>query len=117
MKSIPERTAPNVCPPTVAPLALAALLLFSPAPGATEPSPGARPPARWSLEVVSGPSLGGPVGDLGAGPTAFGSAEGYRNEVDGRHAGVWVEAEASIVTLAPMARLEATRALRLGGRL
>lgn len=169
MRSIPDRPTRTVCPPAAAPLALAALLLFSPALGATEPADGAPPLRSWSLELVSGPSFGGPNGDLeaamrargfddtfsgcffgcfstahpvtyadvwdrtsywgavrhrlgrgpwhvglGGGPTAFGYVEGYRETVDNRYVGVNVEAEASVVTLAPMAWFEATRALRLG---
>lgn len=169
MRSIPERPTRTVCPSVMASLALAALLLLSPALPATEPPPEARPPARWSLELVSGPSLGGPVGDLeaamraaglddtfrgcflgctstaypvtyddtwdrtsywgavrfrtgrgrwhvglGGGPTAFGTVTGYGGKVDDHHVGVFVDAEASVVTLAPMAWFEATRALRLG---
>lgn len=169
MRSNPERPTRIVCPPAAASLALAALLLFFPPLDATE-RPEAPPQLqRWSLEVVSGPSLGGPVGDLeaamrawgfgdtlnvcffgcasiahpvtyadvsdrtsswgavrhrlgrgtwhlglGGGPSAFGSVEGYRESVGDRYVSVFVEAEASVVTLAPMAWFDATRALRLG---
>jgi len=66
MRSIPVRKASNACPPTVAPLALAALLLFSSALEAEEPAAGKSRLPGWSLELVAGPSIGGPLGDLEA---------------------------------------------------
>lgn len=79
MRSTHERPAKNVCPSAVAPLALAALLLFPSPLAATEPAPETPRPKSWSLELVAGPSLGGPLGDL---ETAMRDA-GYDGSVHG----------------------------------
>lgn len=64
---ITSRTGPN---PTsrsgLSLLAIPVLLLFSPALRADDPAPSARAARAWSFEFVSGPSLGGPAGDLEA---------------------------------------------------
>ena len=66
MRWIPEQPTRFVRPPAAAPLALAALLLYSPALDAQEPAPEGPRPKSWSFELVAGPSLGGPLGDLEA---------------------------------------------------
>lgn len=74
MRPIPERPASNACPPAVAPLALAALLLFPSFLAAQGPAP-AGPPApasaTWTTRtaasidlLVVGSSLGGPSQEI-----------------------------------------------------
>lgn len=51
---------------------------------------------------------------LAGGPTGFGIVSGYRETGAGGYTGAYVDAEARMVTLAPMAWYEPARGLRLG---